>query len=69
DPLAAALFDGEDYELLFALPASAADRLIADQPLDAPVTRIGRFVPGEGLTLLRDGRPERLPPGGWEHST
>ena len=70
DPLAAALGDGEDYELLAALPPDQADRLLRDQPLAARVSRIGTVVPGEALTLVRaDGRRERLPEGGWEHHT
>ena len=69
DPLAAALFDGEDYELLFALPAESADRLVAAQPLDAGVTRIGTIGEGEGMVLVRDGAPEPLAARGWEHGT
>jgi len=59
DPLAAATA-GDDYELLFALPAGV------DPPVAA--TRIGTFRAGQGLTLTRDGAaidlPERL---GWLH--
>jgi len=69
DPLAAALFDGEDYELLFALPAEQAERLVDAQPLGVPVTRIGAILAGAGLALIRAGRRENLPPGGWEHQT
>ena len=69
DPLAAALFDGEDYELLFTLPAEAADRLIDEQPLETRVSRIGTIVAGQGMTLLRGGKREVLHPGGWEHKT
>jgi len=77
DPLAAALTDGEDYELLFTLPPAAARRLVADQPLGVPVTNIGTIVRcprrrarGAPVTLIGlDGvaRPLRL--GGWEHRT
>ena len=69
DPLAAALFDGEDYELLFALPAGKADELIAAGPLAVPVARIGVVAAGSGLTLIRNGRREVLPARGWEHET
>lgn len=69
DPLSAALFDGEDYELLFTLPPDRAARLIQSQPLGVAVTRIGVIVEGAGLTLIRAGRRERLQPGGWEHRT
>ena len=48
-PLAHALGDGEDFELLIAAPASTADRLLAEQPLGVPLTRIGTIVPDRGL--------------------
>ncbi len=69
DPLAAALFDGEDYELLFTLPPDQAERLIQSQPLGVPATRIGVTCPGGGMTLILDGRARKLEPGGWEHRT
>ena len=66
--LEAALGDGEDYELLFTLPAEQADRLTADQPLDVRVTRIGTVTPGSERTLVHpDGRREELKATGWEH--
>lgn len=68
--LCAALSDGEDYELLFALPADRADRLLHDQPLDVPVTRIGRVVEGADVVFVDPaGRRTPLPAGGWEHAT
>jgi len=68
--IAAALDDGEDYELLFTLPVDQAKRLIEDQPLDVPVTRIGTIVAGRQLSLVwPDGRGDRLKGGGWEHET
>ncbi len=69
DPLAAALFDGEDYELLFALPPDHAERLLRTQPLAAPVSRIGTITKGSGLTLVRDDRREPLETRGWKHET
>jgi len=70
DPLAAALGDGEDYELLFALPAAQAEKLLRDQPLGVPVSRIGAVVAGAERTLVRpDGRREQLKATGWEHRT
>lgn len=69
DALNAALCDGEDYELLFALPARLARKLCEDQPLPVKVTRIGRFVAGSEITLVHgDGRRDPLA-GGWEHQT
>jgi thiamine-monophosphate kinase len=70
DPLAAALNDGEDYELLFTLAPAEAERLLRGQPLDVRVARVGTVVEGRGCALVHpDGRRERLEPGGWEHRT
>jgi len=70
DPLAAALGDGEDYELLLAIPAAESDRLLRDQPLAVPVSRIGTVVEGREIMLVHaDGRREALKPTGWEHRT
>jgi thiamine-monophosphate kinase len=55
--------DGEDYELLLALPPKRGDHLIQKwrQRFPAvPLTRIGRFVP-EGASAAS------APPGGWDH--
>ena len=60
-----ALNGGEDYELLFAAPASVrVPRSVAG----IRVTRIGRLVRGNGVTLVDSaGRGRKLEPGGWEH--
>lgn len=58
-PLVHALSDGEDYELLFTLPAREARRL--------PHV-IGRIEAGVGIRLRRrDGRLEPITLRGWEH--
>ena len=69
EPLAAALNDGEDYELLFTLPWDGRmEKLIACPPFETPVTCIGRIIQPAGLWLTgRDGRGRRIEPGGWEH--
>ena len=68
--LAAALGDGEDYELLFTLDESRAAELIRDQPFAAGVTRVGTIEPGPSLSLLcADGRRQPLKTTGWEHET
>lgn len=70
DPLQAALNDGEDYELLLALPADEARRLEAAQPLDSVrLVRIGECTAQTDILLLDEGTPRPLAPGGWEHST
>lgn len=65
DDLLARVTAGDDYELLFSLPADAG-------PLPSaagPVTAIGRVLPGRGISLRHAGRPVPLPPRlGWEHA-
>ena len=64
-PLAHALCDGEDYELLYAAAPERARRIEA-----AGLGRsIGEIVAAEGLFLKRrDGRLEELTAKGWEHA-
>ena len=63
-----ALADGEDFELLLALSADEAARLMADQPLDIPVTRIGEIVAERGLWQRdADGVVTPLAPRGFLH--
>ncbi len=71
DPLASALGDGEDYELLFTLPQDQAERLLADKPLEGvAVTQIGTIVAAPARTLiLADGRRVALAATGWQHNT
>ncbi len=68
--LDAALSDGEDYELLFALPPGRADALERDGVLGVPVTRVGTITAERNVTLVHpDGSREPLIPHGWEHGT
>src|SRR5262249_15415149 len=49
-PLDHALSDGEDFELIFAVDLKAAERMLADQPLEGvALTDIGQFVAEPGL--------------------
>ncbi len=67
-PLEHALGDGEDFELILAVPPEEAIRLLGDQPLDVPLTRIGTFTPEPGLWIEGpEGRRQPLPPRGYEH--
>ena len=60
DALAAATA-GDDYELLFAMPPGAAPPVAA--------SRVGRFAPGTGMTLLERGVVRSLPARlGFEHA-
>jgi len=67
-PLDHALTDGEDFELILAVPPDTADQLLREQPLDTPLTRIGTFVSQQGLfTISEDGQRSPLMPRGYEH--
>ena len=68
-PLDHALGDGEDFELLLAVPADEANKILADQPLDVQITDIGEFT-AEGGLWQRDAESPRRPlvPQGWEHA-
>ena len=53
---------GDDYELLLAVPPGRA------LPAGVVATRIGRFVAGEGVTVIGpDGQPLPIARRGWSH--
>jgi thiamine-monophosphate kinase len=63
-----ALGDGEDFELLLAVPSDVADTILRDQPLDCPITRIGELIAERGLFQQSDGNKRTpLEPTGWQH--
>ena len=63
-----ALGDGEDFELLLAVPTAEAERLLADLPLAIPIARIGQVVQEEGLWKLEpNGARVALQPRGYWH--
>jgi thiamine-monophosphate kinase len=63
-----ALADGEDFELILAVPAEEAKKIIAEQPLDVPIADIGEFIAEPGLWLRdRAGVRHPIAPQGWEH--
>jgi thiamine-monophosphate kinase len=65
----AAATAGDDYELLFAAPPERTQELLAlSDRLGIPLTPIGAFGPGSGITLADRGAPLPLPQRlGWEH--
>lgn len=66
-PLAHALHDGEDFELLFTTDAESARRLCADPPVGVPLTVIGEII-AEGLLIESEaGGRTPLVPEGYEH--
>jgi thiamine-monophosphate kinase len=66
-PLEHALGDGEDFELVFAVTAADAERLLATQPV-AGITlhHVGECVES-GLWLEEAGQRRVLPPSGYVH--
>ena len=67
-PLDHALSDGEDFELILAVPPKEAERMLSDQPLDVPLTEIGEFIAEPGLWQVdARGNRDKLVPRGWEH--
>ncbi len=70
-PLDRALSDGEDFELLLAMPPDDARRLAAEAVAvtGTPFTVIGEVVAGAGLTArFDDGSTAPLIPRGYEHA-
>jgi thiamine-monophosphate kinase len=67
DPLDWILSGGDDYELLFAAPASARETVETLAGREVPVTIVGRLEHGEGA-VLRDGDGDRDISGlGYDH--
>lgn len=63
-----ALSDGEDFELILAVPPHEAERLLREQPLGTQLTQIGWFTAEPGLTQqLPSGEVLPLQPRGYEH--
>jgi len=70
DPLAAALNEGEDFELLFTAPPEEWDRLHRSWDHPVPITAIGRITnTGRMEIRMPDGCVSDLKPGGYDHLT
>ena len=66
DPLAAALNDGEDFELLFAIAPSEFGKLAGLKSIS--ITRIGEITAECGMRLQTlDGKIAKLEPKGFDH--
>ena len=65
DPILMAAAGGDDYELLFAVPARRRGRLktVVQQARGVAVTRIGELTAAPEVVLVRNGRAEELPAG------
>lgn len=68
DPLGLALNGGEDFELLFTVPARKEAEILKLGTPGVPVTRIGRIIRGHGV-FIRDEKGKRrpLPAAGFDH--
>ena len=67
-PLDHALSDGEDFELIFTVPADDGRSLAADWRDETPITCIGQITAETGCWLRRGPEQlEPLPPMGWTH--
>lgn len=63
-----AFCDGEDFELIMAVIADDAAKMLKDQPLKTALTRIGEFVAEPGLwQTTESGTTTPLIPRGYEH--
>jgi thiamine-monophosphate kinase len=68
DPLASALNDGEDFELLFTLSSGNYQKLMDAQPTSTPITKIGTVTDtGKIQIIMPDGQTTDLQPKGYEH--
>jgi len=71
-PLDHALADGEDFELILAMPPDSARALVAaagTPPFDLPITIIGDVEAGSGLVGIDpQGRRSPLEPRGYLHA-
>jgi thiamine-monophosphate kinase len=65
DPLGLALGGGEDYVLLFTLPAELSPEWAP--PEEFTCRRIGTITERPGVFLLQDGKRRKLPALGWDH--
>jgi len=68
DPLASALNDGEDFELLFTLSSGNYQKLMDVHPTSTPITKIGTVTDtGKMQIIMPDGQTTDLQPKGYDH--
>ena len=66
-PLASALNDGEDFELLFTLNKIQAARLQRHKPLRTRLTKIGEITKKGYALVTKNGKIRTIRPKGYEH--
>ena len=63
-----ALGDGEDFELVFAVPPQQATQILSQQPLEVPIARIGQLIETRGLwQATAGGKRKPLTAHGYQH--
>jgi thiamine-monophosphate kinase len=63
-----ALYDGEDFELLFCVPAERVDEFKRSWPFEVSVTEIGELVAEPGVYVVaEDSKQQSLERGGFAH--
>jgi thiamine-monophosphate kinase len=68
DPLASALNDGEDFELLFTLSSDSHRKLMDTPPASTPITKIGTVTDtGRMQIIMPNGQAQDLQPKGYDH--
>jgi thiamine-monophosphate kinase len=68
DPLAAALNDGEDFELLFTLAQREYQKLQSKWDMNLEITEVGTITQEPGMRIkMPDGMVSGLKPGGFDH--
>ena len=68
DPLAAALNDGEDFELLFTLSENDRQKLAQSWDMAVPITRIGTITDSGKMEIkISNGKIIELKPQGYDH--
>jgi thiamine-monophosphate kinase len=67
--ISSVLTGGDDYEILFTAPRSAARAVAAlARKLDLQLTRIGEMRAGSGVVVVRsDGATREIERAGWQH--
>ena len=67
-PLAHALSDGEDFELLLAVSSGVAKKMIEERPLEGLLTDVGEVTTDRELVLVdENGHHRNVEPVGFEH--
>lgn len=68
DPVASALNDGEDFELLFTLGRGDYEKLADQWDMETPISRVGFINDSRSIKIVRkDGQVEDVPAKGYDH--